>query len=139
MVPVAACTMNTASVALPRVCHQVRSRGILRSSRVLRIPTRSMRSSSHFEIPRIALCLDPVGDAQPVVLVVHPHRAVAHLDQQSVEGTGRRTREHLAGLDVELPAMARAEEVDEVLVVDVAAPEMRAVSVVGLELVAVLR
>src|ERR1017187_7395949 len=138
MVPVAACTRNTASVALPRVCHQVRSRGILRSSRVLRIPTRSMRSSSHFEIPRIALCLDPVGDAQPVVLVVHPHRAVAHLDQQFVEGTGRRTREDLTRFDVELPAMARAKEMFQVLVVYVAAPEVGTVSVVGLELVAVL-
>src|ERR1035437_970275 len=138
MVPVAACTMNTASVALPRVCHHVRSCGILRSSRVLRIPTRSMRSSSHFERRFIALRLDLGGDAEPVVAVVHEHRAVANLDLQLVEGTRRRSGEDFARLNIELPAMARAKEVFQVLVVYVAAAEMGAVPVVCLELVAVL-
>src|ERR1019366_6646950 len=139
MVPVTACTMNTASVALPSVCHQVRPPGILRSSSVCRMPRRSMRSSTHFVILSMGLGLDPVGDAEPVVLVVHPHRAVAYLDLQFVERAGRRTGEDFAGLRFELPAMARAEEVLQVLVVDIAAAEMRAVSVIRLELVAVLR
>src|ERR1019366_2926634 len=139
MVPVTACTMNTASVALPSVCHQVRPPGILRSSSVCRMPRRSMRSSTHYVILSMGLGLDPVGDAEPVILVVHPHRAVAYLDLQLVERAGRRTGEDFARLGVELPAMARAEEMLEILVVDVAASEMGAVSIEGLELVAVIR
>src|SRR5689334_11422873 len=108
MIPVTACTMNTASVALPSVCHHVRPPGILRSSRPLRMPTRSTRSSTHFEMRSMALRLDPVGDAEPVVLVVHVHRAVADLDLQLVERARRRTAEDFTGLHVELPAMARA-------------------------------
>src|ERR1039457_2728898 len=138
-VPVTACTRNTASVALPRVCHQVRSRGILRSSSVLFTPTRSRRSSSHLKRVGIALRLYPLGHAEPVVEVLHPDRAVANLDLQLVEGARRRSREDLARLNVELPAVARAEEMLQVLVVDVSAAEMRAVAVVCLEFVAVLR
>src|ERR1019366_5682348 len=139
MMPVAACTMNTASVALPSVCHHVRPPGILRSRSALRMPARSMRSSTHFESRFIALRLYLVGDAEPVVAVVHEHRAVANLDLQLVEGTRRRSGEDFTRLDVELPTMARAEEVFQILVVDVAAAEMGAVPVVCLELVAVLR
>src|SRR5476649_2786621 len=137
--PVIACTMKTASVALPSVCHQVRPPGILRSSSPLRIPATSIRSSTHLFSRSSMLSLDPIGDAEAVVLVVHEHRAVSNLDLQFVERAWRRTGKNFARLHIKLPAMTRAEKMLQLFVEQVAAAEVRAVAVVRLELVAVLR
>src|SRR5476649_2369557 len=124
--PVIACTMKTASVSLPSVCHQVRPPGILRSSSPLRIPMRSMRSSTHLERRFSMLRFDPIGNAEAVVLVVHEHRTVSNLYLQFVEWTGRRTGKDFARLHIELPAMTRAEKMLQLFVEQVAAADVRA-------------
>src|SRR5665213_1363622 len=137
-IPVVICTTNTASVALPSVCHQVRPAGIFLSSSVSRMEARSSRLSSHRPIALIALCLNLLSDSQSEIPVFHEHRAVAHLNFQLIEWPWWRPRKHASRRYVELPVMARAEKILVLLVVDVGAAEVRAVPIVGLELLAVL-
>src|SRR5690242_13418229 len=122
--------MNTVSVALPSVCHHVNPAGIFRSNNVRRIDARSMRSSIQRLIGGL-LRLDLFGDAQPEVPILHEHRAVADLHLKLVELAWRWSGEDLARLDVELAAVTGTEKVLAILVVDVAAAEVRAVAVVG--------
>src|ERR1017187_9339097 len=100
-IPVTICTVNTASVALPSVCNQVRPPGILRSINVARIDAMSIRSSIHRRMAPM-LHADPLGHAEPEVAVVDEDRAVANLHRQLVERAWRRTCQHGTGLDVEL-------------------------------------
>src|SRR5512140_2733867 len=133
--PVTTWTTNTVRVALPSVCHHVRPPGILRSSNARFTPAMSNRSSIHREARMSGL--DLLGNTEPEVAILDVHRGVAHLNLQDVERAGRGTGQHRARLDVELSTMARARERLLVGGKRVAAPQMRASSVVRFEHVAV--
>src|SRR5665213_239817 len=108
------------------------------SRSVFRMAARSRRLSSHRPIVSSALCLNLLSDSQSEIPVFHEHRAVAHLNFQLIEWPWWRTRKHASRCYVELSVMARAEKILVLLIVDVGAAEVRAVPIVGLELLAVL-